>query len=246
MLFALAIGAACNQDDSPPEPDEPDETKRIDTPDIFIQEKIFIAESDIHYSKTDTVLTGNDVFISTPKDYESYKWWIGREDQFRRGRKIEIYFTSPVRVKVRLFGTKKNGKTDTLSRFLTVLNDPFVSLNNTTPLIDTFKGYNKSNPSHKFKVYFAKTQPIGFPDPQLWFFNLPEGCPRQEKVGIVNISIGFKAMVFQSDDGGCNGVYGWAYLQDNRRRIRAEYEMYKYPDSGEAIRVSKTFIGTKL
>ena len=248
MLFALAFGAACNQDDSSPEPDDPDETKRTDTPDIFIQEKINIYESDIHYSKTDTVLTGNDIFISTPKDYESYKWWIGREDRFRSGRKTEIYFADPVRVKVRLYGTKENGGTDTLSRFLTVLNHPVVSLNKTTPLIDTFKGYNKSNPGHKFRVYFAKTQPIGFPDPTLWFFNLPEGCAERENVGIgvTDFSIGFEAMVFSSCSAGCNCVYGWVYLQENRQRIRAEYEYYKRPDSGKNYKVNKTFIGTKV
>ena len=246
MLFALAIGAACNQEDSSPEPDEPDEKKRVDTPDIFIQEKIYLRGYDIHYSKTDTVLTGNDVFISTPKDYESYKWWIGREDRFRSGRKTEIYFIDPVRVKVRLYGKKENGGTDTLTRFLTVLNDPDVSLNHTTPLVDTFKGYNKSNPGHKYRVHLTRTQPPMFSRPTLMFYNLPEGCPEQEKVGINNIDIGFKSMVFKSCLVGCNCVYGWVYLHENRQRIRAEYEYYKRPDSGKNYKVNKTFIGTKV
>lgn len=156
---------------------------------------------------------------------------------------------------VRLYGTKQSGKTDSLSRYLTVLNQPFESLRNpspdiknTSPLVDTFKGYNKGNPDHKFKVYFAKKQPESLEEPKMMFYNLPEGCVDKKKWGLGNssLSIGYNAMAFSGDFAGCHHAYGWVYLQENHKHIRAEYSMYKYPDTGGSVKVNKIFIGTKV
>lgn len=218
------------------------ETNSIDTPAIFIQEKIFLDESDVHYSKTDTVLTGNDVFISTPKDYESYKWLVGNEPDFRSSRKFRIWFKNPVRVKVRLFATDEKGETDTFSRYLTSLKYPLTVMNNKVPLIDTFKGYNKSNPSHKFKAYFALRKFEGAYDSTMMFYNLPEGC-KDGKFGVENFHLGYKAFVYGSSMIGCRNVYGWGYLTENRQGMKVEYEVV---DSNRENWIDKVFIGKKV
>lgn len=221
---------SCSRDEPFMKPDKVEEAdsleeNQIDTPDIFIQEKVFSSSSDIRYFTTDTVLTTNDVIISTPNAYESYRWKVGSDPDIREKQKFSIWFDFTTRVKVRLIGTKQNGNKDTFSRHLTVLNHPVVdTLHYTTPLIDTFKGSLKSNPDHQFKVYFGKEKPFGSNTKSLFFYNLPEGCKNDKwGIDIRHYNIGYRSVALSTSMTGCKGIYGFGRLKNNGQKLRVEY-----------------------
>lgn len=262
ILFFLML--SCSRDEPFTEPKAYEEARQdsleansIDTPAIFIQEELVISSDSSMYFHSDTVLPNNDIAISTPLDYEKYRWMVGNDPQIRKGRKFTISFGQRYdELSIRLIGVTKDGKKDTIYGNITILNDPFApgmrgdtilpKNFTTTPLVDTFKGYNKSHPNHKFKIWlgYVEYRSYGY---QLWFYNLPKGCyvndtneygkdiaPSPTDIAYTAYSVG----------GWCKNMFAIARLSKNREKIKVKY---KYVDREiDKYKYNNFFVGSKI
>ena len=249
LMILSVVWLSCSREDAFMRPQKI-VAESVDTPDIFIQEAVSSA-GETRYFATDTVLPGNGITISTPNRYDQYRWKVGNDPRIRKERKFTIYFRQRRHISVRLVGLNGNDESDTFHSDLTVVNSPYDPQASesylTTPLVDTWRGHNKSNPDHQFKIWFGYYKG-GNGNKILAFYNLPEGCPEySDNSGDYNygahvVDIGFKAFTYESAIVGCRNTWGWGRLKANREKLVVNYS---FVDSARENRLKKTFISKR-